>query len=83
VVNIWFIKFIFNIYIDFEGFKVAFFLMAIAIMAFSFDFSNGALNVISAVVMIGITILIYSTSVVTLVIHQKIRKKELENDESE
>lgn len=57
--------------------------MAIAIMAFSFDFSNGALNVISAVVMIGITILIYSTSVVTLVIHQKIRKKELENDESE
>lgn len=83
MVNIWFIKFIFNIYIDFEGFKVAFFLMAIAIMAFSFDFSNGALNVISAVVMIGITILIYSTSVVTLVIHQKIRKKELENDESE
>ena len=81
MVNIWFIKFIFNIYIDFEGFKVAFFLMAIAIMAFSFDFSNGALNVISAVVMIGITILIYS--VVTLVIHQKIRKKELENDESE
>lgn len=75
MVNIWFIKFIFNIYIDFEGFKVAFFLMAIAIMAFSFDFSNGALNVISAVVMIGITILIYSTSVVTLVIHQKIRKK--------
>lgn len=83
MVNIWFIKFIFNIYIDFEGFKVAFFLMAIAIMAFSFDFSNGALNVISAVVMIGITILIYSTSVVMLVIHQKIRKKELENDESE
>ena len=83
MVNIWFIKFIFNIYIDFEGFKVAFFLMAIAIMAFLFDFSNGALNVISAVVMIGITILIYSTSVVTLVIHQKIRKKELENDESE
>lgn len=83
MVNIWFIKFIFNIYIDFEGFKVAFFFMAIAIMAFSFDFSNGALNVISAVVMIGITILIYSTSVVTLVIHQKIRKKELENDESE
>lgn len=83
MVNIWFIKFIFNIYIDFEGFKVAIFLMAIAIMAFSFDFSNGALNIISAVVMLGITILIYSASVVTLVIHQKIRKKELENDESE
>lgn len=83
MVNIWFIKFIFNIYIDFEGFKVAIFLMAIAIMAFSFDFSNGALNVISAVVMLGITILIYLASVVTLVIHQKIRKKELENDESE
>ena len=75
VVNIWFIKFIFNIYIDFEGFKVAIFLMAIAIMAFSFDFSNGALNVISAVVMLGITVLIFAVSLATLAIRQKNKKK--------
>lgn len=75
VVNIWFIKFIFNIYIDLEGFKVAFFLMAIAIMAFSFDFSNGALNVIPAAVILGITVLIFAVSLATLAIRQKNKKK--------
>lgn len=83
VINIWLIKFIFNIYIDFEGFKVATFLMAMAIMAFSFDFSNGKLNIISVSVMLGITILIYSVSVAVLTIHLKIKKKELGNDEVE
>ena len=81
--NIWFIKLIFNIYIDLEGFKLTFFLMAIAIFGFSLDFSNGKLNIVSLTAMFGITILIFAVSIATLAIRQKIRKKELENDESE
>ena len=81
--NIWFIKLIFNIYIDLEGVKLTFFLMAIAIFGFSLDFSNGKLNIVSLTAMFGITILIFAVSIETLAIRQKIRKKELENDESE
>ena len=81
--NIWFIKLIFNIYIDLEGFKLTFFLMAIAIFGFSLDFSNGALNVISAVVMLGITVLIFAVSIAALAISLRMKKKELENDENE
>ena len=81
--NIWFIKLIFNIYIDLEGFKLAFFLMAIAIFGFSLDFSNGKLNIISAVTMLAIMLLISLVSVVALAIHLKIKQKEIENDEVE
>lgn len=81
--NIWFIKLIFNIYIDLEGFKLTFFLMAIAIFGFSLDFSNGKFNIVSLTAMFGITILISLSAVATLAIRQKIRKKELENDENE
>ena len=81
--NIWFIKLIFNIYIDLEGFKLTFFLMAIAFFGFSLDFSNGTLHIVSLPAMFGITILIFAFSIATLAIRQKIRKKELENDESE
>lgn len=49
--------------------------MAIAIMAFSFDFSNGALNVIPAAVILGITVLIFAVSLATLAIRQKNKKK--------
>jgi hypothetical protein len=79
--NIWFIKLIFNIYIDLEGFKLAFFLMAIAIFGFSLDFSNGKLNIVSAVTMLAIMLLISLVSVAALAIHLKIKKKEIENDE--
>lgn len=34
VINIWFIKLIFNIYIDLEGFKLAFFFTASRIFGF-------------------------------------------------
>ena len=81
--NIWFIKLIFNIYIDLEGFKLTFFLMAIAIFGFSLDFSNGKLNIVSLTAMFGITILIFAVSVAALAIHLKIKKKELGNDEVE
>ncbi len=81
--NIWFIRLIFNIYIDLEGFKLAFFLMAIAIFGFSLDFSNGKLNIISAVTMLAIMLLISLVSVVALAIHLKIKQKEIENDEVE
>ena len=81
--NIWFIKLIFNIYIDLEGFKLAFFLMAIAIFGFSLDFSNGKLNIVSAVTMLAIMLLISLVSVATLSICLKIKKKEIENDEAE
>ena len=80
--NIWFIKLIFNIYIDLEGFKLTFFLMAIAIFGFSLDFSNGKFNIVSLIAMLGITILIFAVSIAALAIHLKIKKKELENDES-
>lgn len=80
--NIWFVKLIFNIYIDLEGFKLAFFLMAIAIFGFSLDFSNGKLNIVSAVTMLAIMLLISLVSVAVLAIHLKIKKKEIENDES-
>lgn len=83
VTNIWFIKLIFNIYIDLEGFKLAFFLMAIAIFGFSLDFSNGKLNIVSAVTMLAIMLLISLVSVATLAIRLKIKKKEIENDEVE
>lgn len=83
VTNIWFIKLIFNIYIDLEGFKLAFFLMAIAIFGFSLDFSNGKLNIVSAVTMLAIMLLISLVSVAVLAIHLKIKKKELENDGNE
>lgn len=80
--NIWFIRLIFNIYIDLEGFKLTFFLMAIAIFGFSLDFSNGKFNIVSLTAMLGITILIFAVSIAALAIHLKIKKKELENDES-
>ena len=80
--NIWFIKLIFNIYIDLEGFKLAFFLMAIAIFGFSFDFSNGKLNIVSAVTMLAIMLLISLVSVAVLAIRLKIKKKKIENDGS-
>ena len=83
VTNIWFIKLIFNIYIDLEGFKLAFFLMAIAIFGFSLDFSNGKLNIVSAVTMLAIMLLISLVSVAVLTIHLKIKKKKLGNDEVE
>lgn len=44
-------------------------------MAFSFDFSNGALNVIPAAVILGITVLIFAVSLATLAIRQKNKKK--------
>lgn len=83
VINIWFIKLIFNIYIDLEGFKLAFFLLLVAFLGFSFDFSNGKLNIVSLTAMFGITILIFTVSIAALAIHLKIKKKEIENDKSE
>lgn len=83
VTNIWFIKLIFNIYIDLEGFKLVFFLLFIAFFGFSFDFSNGKLNIVSLTAMFGITVLIFAVSIATLAIHLKIKKKEIENDKNE
>lgn len=80
--NIWLIKLIFDIYIDFEGFKLAFFLIGIAILGFSLDFSNAELNDVSAVTMLVITLLISVVSVAVLAIYSKIKKKEIENDKS-
>ena len=57
--------------------------MAIAIFGFSLDFSNGKLNIISAVTMLAIMLLISLVSVVALAIHLKIKQKEIENDEVE
>lgn len=48
-----------------------------------FAFSNRKLNNVSLVAMFGITILIFAVSVAALAIHLKIKKKEIENDESE
>lgn len=59
------------------------FLLPIAIFGFSLDFSNGKLNIVSAVTMLAIMLLISLVSVAVLVIHLKIKKKEIENDEVE
>ena len=82
IANIWAVKLIFNIYIDLEGFKLVFFLLFIAFLGFSLDFSNGKLNIIYLVTMFGITVLIFAVSIAALAIRLKIKKKEIE-DESE
>ena len=55
------------------------FLMPIAIFAFS----SGKWNIVSLIAMFGITILIFAVSITALAIRLRMKKKELENDESE
>ena len=63
--NIWLMTLCLNVYkgINLEGFKASFFLLPISILGFSFNMSNGKLNVFSAATMLGITISIILLSI--------------------
>lgn len=48
-----------------------------------FAFSNGKWNIVSLIAMFGTTVLIFAVSIAALAIRLRMKKREIENDESE
>lgn len=83
-VSMHFMKLGCKIYTNFKRSKITALSLAITVPTFQLDFPHGGkLDFIAAYVSLGIRVLIFSVLVATLAIREKIRKKKIENDESE
>ena len=79
LVSMHFMEFGCKIYTDFKRSKITALSLAITVPTFSIDFPHGGdLNFIATYVSLGIRVLIFAVLFVSLVIREKIRKKELE-----